>query len=190
MQYRPLQLAHRVVEASWHHKALEPPPYSLDQIQVRAVRRQPVQHQPSGRPPQLTLSDRSAGVKRGVVQDHHARLALSLRCLRQGVQVERDLPAAARTFDHAVLQPLLAILLQTQRADEVDPSLGPPPAAHPMLVLGTLLRPGVRRGQTQTEAAFVEVLQGDLSFERPFLRSSNSSLAFRSCSGSGGLLGT
>src|SRR5919202_6136602 len=189
MRYGPLQLAHRVVEASWHQEALEPPPYSLDQVRVRAVRRQPVRREPSGRPPRLTLPDRSGGVKRGVVQDHHARLALSLRRLRQGVQVDRDLPAAARTLDHRVLQPLFALPLQTQRADEVDPSLGPPPAAHPMLAFGTLLRPGVRRGQTQTEAAFVEVLQGDPSFERPFLRSSNSSLAFRSCSGSGALSG-
>src|SRR5215210_7196317 len=107
MQYGPLQLVHRVVEASWHQEALESAPYSLDEVQVRAVRRQSVQHEPSGRPPRLTLPDRSGGVKRGVVQDHHARLALSLRLLRQGIQVDRHLPAAARTLDYGVLQPLL-----------------------------------------------------------------------------------
>src|SRR5215207_5437356 len=54
-------------------------------------------------------------VKRGVVQDHHAGLALSLRLLsKKGVQVAQNLLAAARTFDHRVLKPL-ALSFQTER---------------------------------------------------------------------------
>src|SRR5215210_2123055 len=190
MQDGLLQLGYRVVEASWHQKALEPTPHSLYQVQVRAVRRQSIQPQPPRLPPCLALSNRTRGVKRRVVQNNHATLALSLGLLGQSVQVALDLPTATRTLDQGVLQPLDLPFQEAQRADEVDPSGGPPSASYPMLVVRAFWRPGVGRGQAQTEAALVEVLQDDLSFSSPFLRPSNSSRASRSSSGSGGLLGT
>jgi len=137
MQNSLLQLGHRVVEASWHQKALEPSPYSLDQIQVRAVGWQPVQSQSPRLPLLLALSNHPGGVKRRVVKYYHARLTLSLRRLGQSIQVAQNLPAAARSFDHGIFEPL-AVSFQTQRADEVDPPLRAPPASYQMLVLRAL----------------------------------------------------
>jgi hypothetical protein len=82
------------------------------------------------------------------------------------------------------------IAFHTERAHEVDASLRSPSAPHRMLVGLALLRPGVRGGQAQVEAALVEVPQNDLSLRRPFLSPRSSSLASRSSSGSGALLGT
>ena len=184
-----LQLTHRIIEASWQQETFEGAPSTLDEIQVRTVGRQPVQPQPLRRPLLLTLPNHPGCVERGVAQDHHASLVRPLRLLGQSIQVALNLCAAARALDQGALQ-TLDLPFQGQRADEVDPPPRSPASPHPVLVEGTLPRPGVARGQTQTEAALVEVLQDDLPFECPLLRASNSSLAAFSSSGSGGLVGT
>jgi hypothetical protein len=84
----------------------------------------------------------------------------------------------------------VASTLHTERAHQVDAPLRTPSAPYPVLVSLPLPRPGVRGGQAQVEATLVEVFQDDLAFGRPLLRSSRSSLALRSCSGLGALLGT
>ncbi len=185
-----LQLAHGIVEPARHQETLEPSPHPLDEVQVRAVRRQPVQGEPPRLPLLLALSNDSGGVERGVVQNDHARFVLPPGLVRQGVQVEEHFPGVARTLQHLVLQPLVAFAFHTERAHEVDAPLGAPPSLHPMLVSLSLLRPGVRGRQAQVEAALVEVLQHDLPFRSPLLRASSSSLASISSSGSGALLGT
>src|ERR671926_1080468 len=106
MQDSLLQLGYRVVKTSWHQEALEPAPHPLYQVQVWAVRRQTIQSQPLRLPPRLTLSNHPGGVKRCIVQDDHARLALSLRLLGQSIQVVLNLSAAARTLDQGVLYAL------------------------------------------------------------------------------------
>jgi hypothetical protein len=190
VQYGLLQFSYRVVESAWHQETFESSPHPLNEVQLRTIRRQPVEHEPPGLPILLALSNDPGSVKRGVVQNYHARLVLLLCILRQGVQVAEDFPALARTLKHPVLQPLTALALHTERAHEVDAPLRTPPPLHPMLVSLPLECPGVRGRQTQIEAALVEVLQDDLAFLCPLLRASNSSLASRSASGSGALLGT
>jgi hypothetical protein len=168
----------------------EPSPHPFDEVQVRTIRRQPVQRESPRLPLRLALPNDPGGVERGVVQDHHAGLPLPSGFLRQGVQVAHNLPAVARTFQHPVLQPLAVLALQQpERAHEVDASLGAPAAPHPVLVRLSLLRPGVRGRQAQVEATLVEVLQDVLPFSSPLFSPSNSSLASRSFSGSGGLFG-
>lgn len=157
---------------------------------MRTVRWQPVQGESPRLPLLLTLSDDFGSVKRRVVQNHHARFALPLRLVRQGIQLEKHFAAVARTFQHPVLQPLTAFTFHTQRTHEVDASLRTPPTPHPMLVSPALLCPGMRGRQAQVEAALIEVLQDNLAFLCPLLRASNSSLASRSASGSGALFGT
>src|SRR5215210_2554698 len=145
MQDSLLQFGYRIVEASWHQKALESAPHPLYGVQVRTVRWQTIQPQSSRLPPCLTLPNHPSRVKRSVVQDDHTRLALSPCLLGQSVQVVLNLSAAARTLDQGVLQPL-DFPFQAERADEVYASGGPPSALHPVLVDRTLPRPGVGRG--------------------------------------------
>src|ERR671913_2615602 len=132
MHNGPLQLGHRIVEASRHQKAFEPAPHPLYRVQVRAVGRQSVQHKPSRLPRRLALSDHPGDVKRSVVQDHHARLGRR-SSLGQSIQVENNLLAVARTLQYPILQPLGSPLLQAQRADEVEAPLRSPPPPHRML---------------------------------------------------------
>ena len=185
-----LQLSHRVVESARHQKALEPSPHPLNEVQLRTIRRQPLQCESPRLPILLALSNDPGSVKRGVVQNYHPRLVLLLCFVRQGVQVAEDFPAVARTLKHPVLQPLTLYALHTERAHEVDAPLRTPPPLHLVLVSLPLECPGVRGRQTQIEAALVEVLQDDLAFLCPLLRASNSSRASRSASGSGALFGT
>ena len=80
---------------------------------MRAIRRQPVQREPPRLPLVLTLSNDPGGVQRGVVQNHHTRLLLSLGFLSQGVQLAHKLPAVARPFEHPILQLLVALTFHT-----------------------------------------------------------------------------
>jgi hypothetical protein len=193
VQYGLLELSQRVVESAWHQEALEPSPHPLNEVQVRTIRRQPLQCESPGLPILLARSNDPGCVKRGVVQNYHARLVLLLCFLRQGVQeVAEDFPAVARTLKSILYSNRSRSSPSTQSVpmNEVDAPLRTPPPLHPMLVSLPLECPGVRGSQTHIEAALVEVLQDDLAFLCPLFRASNSSLASRSASGSGALLGT
>lgn len=137
MQDSLLQFGYTIVEPARHQEAFEPSPHPLYEVQVRTIGWQSVQYESPRLPPPLTLSNDPGGMKRSVVQNHHARLLLLLRFSRQSVQVAENLPAVARTLQHPVLQSLLSPI-QAERTHEVDAPLRAPPSLHPVLVSLTL----------------------------------------------------
>lgn len=183
------QLGDGIIAAPRQQKALEPLPETLDPIQVRAIRRQVLQRQALLRPPGARLLHGVRPVERRVVQDHDDRGVGALGLRRELVQVGHHHLDPTGSRHARVLQPL-GFARQTQGADEIDPALRAPSTRHPMLVAAARRRPGCRGRQTQRHAALVQVAQHQLAMLRPFFSRPRVSRAARSCSGSGGLLGT